>query len=430
MKIQSKAVFRAKTLGLTAVISAFTLALSSCAGGVGSSTAAGGAGVKGFEYGATQDEINKIVEDLEPVTIKFQPSATSPNSVLADAATGWADEIKRRSNGKITVDIVWGQAIASYSEIYHALNDGRVDIAYALPSYKASDFPEMATIAGVLGTLPTSPFAGHLVGQAVATELGWSFPEILERYEAKGLVPLAPLTPGGSYYTMCSKPTETLDKMQGKQIRAGTSAQAGQIQHLNASPVSLELNEIYEALQRKTIDCSIDQLTSAGQSGNFEVAPHVSYGTEGSFARAAGAFLGGSGFKKLPLPYRQIIFDSRSHGIAGDMTSALNGNSDGIRQIKKYGGTFSPFADDFQEAIVDANQELVQKADESLPGEDSIAQRIDELTQKWTARVEELGYTDKGSVDSLDEWYDPNTDFLDFGIALFEEGQSLAHRPT
>lgn len=94
----------------------------------------------GFEYGASQEEVNEIVEDLEPLTITFQPSAASQNSVMAPAGTVFKEIVEERSNGKITVDIVWGQAIAGYDEVHDALADGRLDVAYTLPVYQPDEW--------------------------------------------------------------------------------------------------------------------------------------------------------------------------------------------------------------------------------------------------------------------------------------------------
>ena len=48
--------------------------------------------------------------------------------------------------------------------------------------------------------------------------------------------------------------------------------------------------------------------------------------------------------------------------------------------------------------------------------------------EKWSTRIEELGFTDGGGVEDLDEWYDDDTDYRKFGTAVFEE-VFTEHRP-
>ena len=99
--------------------------LAGCAGSVGGdgSGSEDSAG-EGFAYDASQDEIDAALADLDPVTIKFQPSSMSEKSILAPNGLDVKKAIEERSGGKITVDIVWGQAIAGYDAVDDALADG------------------------------------------------------------------------------------------------------------------------------------------------------------------------------------------------------------------------------------------------------------------------------------------------------------------
>ncbi|MDN6380263.1 MAG: C4-dicarboxylate ABC transporter substrate-binding protein, partial [Brevibacterium aurantiacum] len=68
----------------TAAMFASLALLAGCAGSVGGSgtdsdTAAG----EGFAGDASQGEIDEALADLDPVTLKFQPSSMSEKSILA-----------------------------------------------------------------------------------------------------------------------------------------------------------------------------------------------------------------------------------------------------------------------------------------------------------------------------------------------------------
>ena len=123
-----------RALSICAMAAGLTFALSSCAGSAGSGGGGGGGGDagSGFEYGASQEDVNAAIEGLDPITITFQPSAASQNSVMAPAGTVFKELVEERSNGQIEVEIVWGQAIAGYAEVHDALADGRIDVALSL----------------------------------------------------------------------------------------------------------------------------------------------------------------------------------------------------------------------------------------------------------------------------------------------------------
>src|SRR5690625_4190012 len=112
---------RSRVLPPWALLASVALVLSGCAG----SGAEGKKGDnKGFEFGASQDEVDESIADLEPVTLTYQASAGSPNSIVAQKGIAFQEAVEERSNGQIEIDIVWGQAIAGYPEMIDALTDG------------------------------------------------------------------------------------------------------------------------------------------------------------------------------------------------------------------------------------------------------------------------------------------------------------------
>ncbi|GAA4282726.1 hypothetical protein GCM10022261_02570 [Brevibacterium daeguense] len=420
-----------KLLTTLALATSVGLAVSGCAGSAGSAGAAGG-GEGGFDYGASQAEVDAALADLEPVTLKYQPSAASPNSVMATSAHAYKEAVEERSGGKITLELVWGQAIAGYAEIDDALADGRLDLAYNLPIYNPSEYPSFDAAVTAMSGLPTSPVVGELVSNAVSGEIGWQAESLLGEYEAQGVVPLTPIIASGTYYGVCNQEGNTLDDWNGRQVRVASTSHHTVAENLGASPVSMEYVEVFEALQRGTVDCTLAQLISSAEAGVLEVAPHISYTTDENSmsSRAVGAELAGASFETLPLAYKQIIFDAANEvRPAAGATSIVNGTALAVTQAKEAGGTITPFGPEADEAIGKTNEELIAGVvDTGLLGDD-IEQRIRESSDKWVAKAEELGYRDEGTIEDLDEWWDGEAvDFSDWSTAVYQESM-LAHRP-
>ena len=418
-----------KFVKLSAGAAALALVLAGCGGNAEGEDNGAAAEDTGFEYDAPQEEVNAIVEDLEPVTITFQPSAASQNSVMAPAGTVFKDIVEERSNGKITVDIVWGQAIAGYDEVHDALADGRLDVAYTLPVYQPDEFPALNDIGTAMAGLSSSPFVGELVSNAVGNELGWQNESLLQSYEEQGLVPLTALAASGGYYTVCGAPVEDVDDWNGTQVRIASTAQSAQVSELGATPVSMEYAETFEALQRGTVDCTLGQLVPSAEAGIFEVAPHLGYTTDHSFSRAPGAYLAGSSFHDLPLAYQQIIFDSNRFASAGGMQAVIGGNAAAVAQAKEAGGEITAFSDEVQDQIASYAEELTEEAVQNGHIDEDIASLIADYEEQWTAELEELGYTDDGTTADFDEWYDEDTDYMDYAIATYENSAAMDFRP-
>lgn len=412
-----------------AVIIAASLVVSACAGSAG--TEGEGGGGEGFDYGASQDDVDAVLADLDPVEITYQAGAQSPNSVSALSAHNLKEYVEERSGGKITVDVVWGQAIAGYGEIDDALADGRVDISYALPIYQPSEYPEFNALATATAGMPNSPVLGELIGNAALVDLAWNSNELLSRYEERGLTPLTPMVSTGTYLSVCRDEGTELSDMNGRQIRVASVAHEQQTMELGASPVSMEYVEVFEALQRGTVDCTFAQLLPSEESGLLEVAKHVAYTTEENSlsGRSAGANLAGVGYQNLPLAYQQIIFDSQMEGFAVSNEVITEGNSRAIEQLTDAGGEVTQMAEDSDQRIGETNEELFAEIEESGVIDSGVQDRTAEAVEKWRQVAEELDYADGGGFEDMHEWFDvEDHDFTPIAERLFEES-ALPHRP-
>ncbi|GAA4282677.1 hypothetical protein GCM10022261_02080 [Brevibacterium daeguense] len=426
-----KSINSRKLVSVIAIVAAAGLVTSACAGSAGSA-GGGGEGGEGFEFGASQEEVDAVLQELDPVEITYQAGAQSPNSISALSAESFKNYVEERSGGKITVDVVWGQAIAGYAEIDDALADGRVDVSYALPIYKPTEYPAFDALATATAGMPNSPVLGEMVGNAAVVDMAWNSEELLSQYEEKGISPLTPMISTGTYLSVCTDAGTSLEDWKGRQVRVASVAHEQQAVNLGASPVSMEYVEVFEALQRGTVDCTLAQLLPSEEAGLLEVAKNVAYTSEENSlsGRSAGANLAGVGYQQLPLAYQQIIFDSGLDGFAASNEVITRGNAAGVKQLKEAGGEIGPMADDSDQQIGDTNEELLSAIEESGVIGSDVAQRSAESVEKWKQVAEELGYTEEGGFEDLDEWFDPDEyDFQPFAERLFDE-VVLPHRPN
>ena len=413
-----------------AVAATASLLVSGCAGGAGSADD-GGSG-EGYEFGAPQEDVDAAIADLDPVEITYQAGAQSPNSVSAMNGNQFKEYVEERSGGKVTVDIVWGQAIAGYAEIDDALADGRVDVSYALPIYEPTKHPEFDALATATAGMPNSPVLGEMIGNAAIVDMAWNNDELLATYEEQGLTPLTPMVSTGTYVSVCGEEGTALDDYDGRQIRVASVAHEQQVTELGGSPVSMEYVEVFEALQRGTVDCTFAQLLPSEETGLLEVAKHVAYTTpENSLSgRSAGANLAGVGYQNLPLAYQQIIFDSQMSGFAASNEVIAQGNAAGVTQLMEAGGEIGPMEEDADERIGETNDELLAGIEESGVIGSDVQGRATETADKWKQVADELGYTEKGGYEDMHEWFDADDyDFEPFAERVFEE-TALPHRPS
>ncbi|MGO1183300.1 MAG: TRAP transporter substrate-binding protein DctP [Micrococcaceae bacterium] len=416
---------RKSVVGSLAGFAAATLLLTSCGDG-------GGAGddVEGFEFGASQEEVNAAIEGLEPVSLNYQPAATGAGSPQGQAAVALKEAIEERSNGQIELELVWGRAIAGYDEVDDALADGRLDLSFTVPSYDPSVYPVHNAFSQATVGFPTSPIVGNAVTGAVLTELSYA-DEIRAEFEEKGLVPLHPAFGTSTYYTYCSQPIESIDDWSGLQLRVGGQQHHTTMNALGASPTSMSATEVYDALQRSTVDCEFGRVPTTLDYGVIEIAPHIGYSDEESaFADLVfGSLVAGSNFERMPLPYQQIVFDSIQDAMEGVFESTIESMNLAAEESEANGGSVEEFDDETKSVIREVNEQFRQSTidDGVLP--EGFMDEMDESVERWTGIVtEELGYEDAGEFADISSWYTGGTDWTPIGERI-QEDILLPYRP-
>lgn len=415
--------------GIGAAVSALAL-LAGCAGGAGGEgpgQATGGD--SGFDYGASQEDVDAAIADLDPITLTLQSGSPSEISTTGEQAVEFKEEVEERSGGKITIDIAWGMSIAGYPEVVDALQDGRVDISYHLLGYEPQRFPEATDIGTALASVKYSPQVGEMTAYAVGSAIGWSNEGHLQRFEDEGVTPLAPFITSGAYSLNCNSEIATAEEFKNKQVRIGAASQQSAATHFGAVPTSMEFTEAFEAMQRGTIDCDLSPMAAKDISGVYEAAPHLTYSTQANWPRFPATYMAGSTFTDLPLAYQQIIADSSAMSLASDVQGYINSNAQHIDDLHSVDGTINEFDDAWQEQLAEYIPTLQQEAIDNGTIDDATLTQIADLEEEWTTKIGELGYEDGGDMETINEWVDREADFDEYAWSVYEETGALDNRP-
>lgn len=172
-------------------------------------------------------------------------------SQYAEATKWMIDEVDKRSNGDLTIDITWGGVLATVGEIPNAIENNIIDMGNIVTPY----FPDQFVINNAIPFFWPQPKSQRELGDLM---LKWndefpSFSEELAKYNIH-LVTVRPLPP---YGMICTKPIRTLEDFKGKRIRSYGVALPAMIEALGAVPVGLADVEAYEAMSNNVLDCSV-----------------------------------------------------------------------------------------------------------------------------------------------------------------------------
>lgn len=416
-----------RTAGVGGAVLSVVLVLASC-----SQSGAGGGGGEGVAFGATHEEYVAAFEDVDPLELSFQ-SGTSPDATQSWATERYAEALSDWSGGKIDVEITYGSAIAPAIEGDDALADGRLGFGGVLSLYEPDKFP-VANLLNSIGFLQkSSDLVGMLQGYAAWAEVALETPELAEEYLDHGIQPALTHAPGANPTLLCTEERTTADDLEEVQTRASGTVHVAEAEGLGMSPVSLDLSEVYEGLQRGIVDCSIQHLVGAKFSGYLELTPYVLQDPEAQFASTfTGTGYDAQLWDELPLIVRQLLWDRLDVFWEWTLSAHITDVIDAQRTILGEGGTIQPFDAETRQNLKDANAEVldsVRAESELLDGEDLVDRAVD-ANERWLAIVQELGYTDASSAEELAEWFEG--DQIDFGpyIETFSDEVLKPHRPS
>ncbi|MGM7672202.1 TRAP transporter substrate-binding protein DctP [Microbacterium sp. A93] len=359
-------------------------------------------------WGASAEDYQAALAEMEPVTLTFQTITPSAASITGPNYLAFAEMVEEYSGGKISLDIAWANSIINNSVGVDAgIADGRIDLAEFWPQYNPTEYPvnNLMTSASVVRQAGIIP--GYTSSMAAFDEAALATPELVEEFESQGITPIIAFSADGPAALFCTEPITTLDDLAGKQVRSGSVIHTRQLEALGATPVSLAHGEIYEALQRGMLDCSLSPHVTALGTGMLEVAPFVSHLTTSAFASMPTNLYAGPKFKSLPEAAQQLISEAAIHKSDDSISKTLSIISKDAAELSAAaGGAYLAFAPEVDERMNEVNAELLAEVEDSpLLDGTAFLELVREESESWNATVKGKGYVDDGPVEDIADWY-------------------------
>ncbi|MGX1689568.1 TRAP transporter substrate-binding protein DctP [Microbacterium sp. NPDC055442] len=421
---------------MSAIVVASVLALTACGGGgggEGGSTAEPSSG--GVPYGASKAEYQAAFEDIDPITLITQ-TAGAPGNVTSEYFEAYQDAITDWSGGKITFETNYAYSIAPPTEVSAAIADGRLDMSYTIPAYHPEELPTANALIDMSISGQQTPLVGYLQLMGWSVELSLASEEIRSEFERMDLYPLLPVYSLGPDVFTCAEPRSDLAELQGATARMGARLHAEQLGALGVQGVSMSLAEIYEALQRGVIDCTVINPLTASITGTIEIAPNARYVPETGFSGGVGALvINNDLFASLPLPARQLLHDRLDVFVEAQIASVQGAFLELVTATEEHGGTVEVFEQDVRDALAEVNADIIEASKTSLTGVADPGAFVDTseaAMKRWYDIVVDLGYDPEITYDDFAQWQaaQPADVFGPFLDALFGGDVLSASRPS
>ncbi|MCM3766107.1 TRAP transporter substrate-binding protein DctP [Neobacillus niacini] len=211
----------------------------------------------------TSSKDNSGEKDVYKLSFNIQIPAT--HKFHTDVVKPWADLVEKETNGKVKIEIYNSGALGTLATAYDDIKGAVYDIGYVSPGLHLDSNLYPLTI----GDLPfgiTDPIVkAKVLGKLSDKYMKDAFKEAT----------LLTISSTDSYQLYSKEPVKSIKDVKEQKIIAQGAERIETVKGWGAVPVSLGLEQIYESLEKKTVNQTT--YTSVGAVGLklYEVAPYL-----------------------------------------------------------------------------------------------------------------------------------------------------------
>lgn len=218
-----------------------------------------------------------------------------PTHSQCKAGISWAEEIEKRTGGKIKITPYPGGTLTAANQCYDGVVKGISDIGMSCFAYTRGRFPIMAAV-----DLPH----GYINGR-VATRVANEFARTMAPQELADVKVLY-IHAHGPGLLSTKKPVRTLEDIRGLKIRS-TGLSANIVEALGGAPVAMPQGDTYEALQKGVVEGTFSPIETLKGWRQAEVIDYTTQCTGIGYTTAMFVVMNLDKWKSLPKELQKIV---------------------------------------------------------------------------------------------------------------------------
>lgn len=320
-----------------------------------------------------------------------------PNAGATTVLNTYADALGKATGGDLEMK-VYPLSLLNFAEANQGVKDGLADMATILTPYFSAEFPRINMLGEASPMMEMDAFASEKSFMAYSAALAEYVllncddcqAEVAEQNQV--YLGTAATT---SYVLQCVTPVGTLDELKGKRIRTAGPYWARWVEGMGAVPVTISVNETFEALSQGVLDCTASNPTDMKNFGFIDTVKYVFTGVPG------GQFplpttINRDRWLGLSVDQRQALLKASAGLFAGMNWVYYEDGKAALKEAEEKGISIEKPADD----LAAANQSFIVADLEGIAGAygerygiensaDMIA-GLQELVERWTGLVADV----------------------------------------
>lgn len=302
-----------------------------------------------------------------------------PTHVQCITATNWANEIEKRTGGRVQITIYPAGSLSKADQCYEGVTKGISDLGMSCFAYTRGRFP---LIEGL--DLPVG-YPDGMTATRIANAM-------IEKHQPAELADVKTLYvhAHGPGILASKKAVRSLADLKGLKVRA-TGLSAKIVESLGATPIAMSQPETYEALSKGVVDatlCPIETLKGWKQGETIE---YVVDATAVGYTTAMFVVMNKDKWAALPADIQQVFLDVSREWIAKHGAAWDQADQAGREYVTELKRQFIALPDAEQQAWKTAvkpvlDNFIAQAKARNLPGQEFLADIQAELAKAATAK--------------------------------------------
>ncbi len=253
--------------------------------------------------------------DEEVFKLKFSSPLSPPPFLMSEVQKWWADEVARRSNGRIEwTDFYWSGALTKAGETLEAIEVGLADAGAVIYPY----YPGKLPLGNWTYAVPFGPGDPKVILEA-ATRLYDDVPALREEVETYNQIFLIPVVID-TYNLTSKEPVVAFEDFDGIKIASIGSYHPKILEAAGATAIAMPVAERYQALQTGVIQAEFLPWDISHAYKYHDFNKHITWVDMGA-AMPAGLGINKDIWDSLPPDLQQLMLDVADEAV--DLNASL-----------------------------------------------------------------------------------------------------------
>lgn len=306
-----------------------------------------------------------MAQELKPMTFKMA-NVVAENSWFGKQHKWWAGEVEKRTGGKIKVQIFWMESLVKWKDALPGIQSGMADMAWVSSTYFPSQLPRYLMLDNLFNF--GDDYVSAVLGLIDTVD---NEPNLKAELEKEDIILICPHISGHAPIGT-KKCLNSVKDLKGKSLRTYGGVRTQFYTNLGANPIFMSFSDLYEAMDRGTIDVIGDMAVVLSDAFKLYEVVKCMYAnnppgqTGPGGAIASGFYMTRKRFNSFPKDTQKMFLDlRREYGIRYAQT--LMDDEEATRSVwrTKHGVTFKNASAEDQKFILEAgnraNEEMFKK---------------------------------------------------------------------